>query len=215
LVEGARFCHKCGRPVDGTEPPPEEVVAEPVVVAAPVIPPPLPSVPSGVGFQSRASVRTAGTAAVVIFISAFVFAQVFGSPVAMVVAPPLTGMLGVVLLVRRSGRGLTAIEGARQGWISGLFFFLICLVLMTLLFLFLWNNAEVIPMIREQAKAKGTLTPDAAKLFDEMQQPGVFAGSLLMATLFSFVSFTALASLGGILGSRIFGSGKTRPEIGA
>jgi len=151
----------------------------------------------------------------VIFISSLAFAQVFGSPAVMIIAPPITGLLAVVLLVRRAGHSLTAIEGARQGWISGLFFFIICLVLMTLLFLFVVNNPEVIPLIREQAKAKGTLTPDAAKVFDEMQQPGVFAGSLLMATLFLFVSFTALASLGGMVGSRLFGNGKTRPEIGA
>lgn len=220
LVEGARFCHKCGRPVDGTEFIPEEqppaapqvevaTLVEPTPTA---VPPPLPAV---VGFQNRASIRAAVTSAAIIFVSAFVFAQVFGNPVLMVIAPPLTGLLAVILLVRRSGRALTTVEGARQGWISGLFFFLISLVLMTLFFLFIWNNSEIIPLIREQAKAKGTLTPDAVKLLEEMQQPGVFAGSLLMATLFSFVFFTSLASLGGMLGSRFFGSGKTRPEIGA
>ena len=218
LVEGARFCHKCGRPVDGTEPVDLEAVpAEVAVAPASPVPPPIPQQQTSavVGFQSRASIRTAVLSAVISFVSAFVFVQVTANPAFMVVAPPLSGLLAVILLARRSNRSLTTIEGARQGWISGLFFFLIVLVLTTLLFLFIWNHAELIPLMREQARAKGTLTPDVAKLFEEMQQPGVFAGSLLMAIVFFFVFFTSLASLGGMLGSRFAGTGKTRPEIGA
>jgi len=58
--------------------------------------------------------------------------------------------------------------------------------------------------LKEQAKAKGNLTPETAQLFEQMQQPGQFAGSILMAALFSFVMFTSLSSLGGILGTRLF-----------
>lgn len=158
---------------------------------------------TAVGLQSGPSVRAALSAAAIMFVPALALMQISGMQIMLLLGVLLTGLLGVVLFSRRTGRTLTPIEGARQGWISGLFFFLITLVLITLAFVLISSNGEVIPQIREQLKAQGSLTPEATKALELMQQPGLFAGGILVTMVLSFVLFTSMSSLGGMLGARL------------
>ena len=208
FVEGARFCHKCGRPVDGIEPlaalaEDAPAIAPTVVVATPLlpVPPPLPVAP--IGFRNRDAVRAALLSAAITFLPSSAVVQF--SPLLFFGGLFIDGLLGVLLYLRRTGRGMTTIEGARQGWISGLLFFLITLVMSTLT-IAVSAKGGFGDAMREQAKAQGTLTPDVAKILD---QPAYLVGVMFIAMIISLILFTSLASVGGMLGARLFGSGNT------
>ncbi|HEY3742010.1 MAG TPA: zinc ribbon domain-containing protein [Bryobacteraceae bacterium] len=203
LVEGARFCHKCGRPVDGFEPVVDESVEPaqeptPVVVAAPVVPPPLP--PRPVGFRNRDTLRAALFSAVITFLPSSAIAEIYGP--LLFGGLLVNGLLSVLLYLRRTGRHMTTIEGARQGWVSGLMFFCITFLLSGVALLASGKGgfAEV---MRQQAKAQGPLSPEMSQILD---QPGFLAVVLVAAVVIGFILFTSLASLGGMLGARLFGN---------
>ena len=204
LVEGARFCHKCGRPVDGYDPiaEAEDVPAAPVIEAqateAPLAPPPLPAPP--IGFRNRETIRAALLAVAITFLPSSAIGQI--SSLFIFVGLLVNGLLGVLLYLRRTGRGMTAIEGARQGWISGLFFFGISFLMSSLVIAA--SGKDFAEVLREQAKTQGASAPDIAKLFD---QPGFFGVWMVAAFVVAFVLVTSLGSIGGILGARLFGSG--------
>ena len=205
FVEGARFCHKCGRPVDGIEP--LAAIAEDAPAIAPVVaepllvPPPLPVAP--IGFRNRDAFRAALLSAAITFLPSSAIAQFSG--LLFFGGLFVNGLLGVLLYLRRTGRGMTTIEGARQGWISGLLFFVITLVMSTLT-IAISSKGGFGDAMREQAKAQGTLTPDVAKILD---QPAYLVGVMIIAMIITFILFTSLASVGGMLGARLFGSGNT------
>ena len=210
LVEGARFCHKCGRPVDGFEPlgtEAEEVPAVPVVVVSlpPLTAPPPPLPAPSIGFRNRDTIQAALLAAAITFLPASAIASLSG--LLFFGGLLVNGLLGVLLYLRRSGRGMSTIEGARQGWISGLFFFGITSLLMMLTMAF--SDKGIGDLMREAAKAQGTLTPDVAKTLD---QPAFLAGVIVVAMVTVFVLFTSLASLGGMLGARLFGANANPTE---
>ena len=200
LVEGARFCHKCGRPVDGIEPM-DALAEEPIaVLEVPVAgPPPLPAV--SIGFRNPDTVRSALLSVAITFLPSSLVAQF--SPVLFLGGLFVNGLLGVLLFLRKSGRSITTIEGARQGWISGLFFFGITFVLSTASLL-VSGKGGISDIMREQAKIQGTLTPDVAKILDE---PAFLAAVIFIASVVLFVLFTSLASVGGMLGARLFRNG--------
>lgn len=205
-MEGARFCHKCGRPVDGFEPiaAVEEAPVEPIVVAmAPPLPASAMTAMVPVGFRNPDSLRAALLSVAITFLPSTAAAQF--SPILFFGGLFVNGLLGVLLYLRRSGRGMTTIEGARQGWISGLFFFGITFVLSAATML-VSGKGGFADMMREQAKAQGTLTPDVTKILNE---PSFLAGVMAIALVILFVLFTSLASVGGMLGARLFGTGNT------
>ena len=210
MVEGARFCHKCGRPVDGfeplAEPEPEAVAAEP---APPTQPVPTPVV---IGFQNGATVRTALHASLIMFFGGIALAQASGAAFVLLIAIIASGALSVFLYARRTGYRMTPIEGARHGWISGLFFFLFMLVLMTFFIVVLVSAPDAAVQLREQLKSQGSLTPEISVAIDAISNPGKLAGSMLASTVFSFVLFTSLSSLGGVLGARLFGVKPSQPR---
>jgi hypothetical protein len=221
LVEGARFCHKCGRPVDGIEPAsvveiedvpfvvPGLTEPPPVQVSA-ALPPPLP--PPPIGFRNRDTIRAALFSSAITFLPSSAIAQISG--LLLFGGLLINGLLSVLLYLRRTGRPMTSIEGARQGWISGLIFFCITFILSALA-LTASGKGGFAEVMREQARAQGSLTPDMAKIFD---QPGFLAAVMVAAVIIAFILFTTLASLGGVLGARIFGnnnnSNNARQETG-
>lgn len=179
----------------------ETVVALEVPVAGP---PPLPAV--SVGFRNPESVRAALLSVAITFLPSSLAAQF--SPVLFFGGLFVNGLLGVLLFLRKSGRSITTIEGARQGWISGLFFFGITFVLSTASLL-VSGKGGISNIMREQAKLQGTLTPDVAKILDE---PAFLAAVIFIASVVLFVLFTSLASVGGMLGARLFRNGNANPS---
>jgi hypothetical protein len=179
---------------------------------APAAPQPAPA-PVVIGFHNKATVRTALHASLIMFFGGFVLTQLTGTGSILLLAIAASGVLSVFLYSRRTGYRMTAIEGARHGWISGLFFFVFVLVLMTLFIVGIMSVPDAAVQIREQLKAQGSLPPEqVTQLIDAIADPGKLAGTMLMGAVFSFVLFTSLSSLGGVLGARLFGAKPSQPR---
>src|SRR3984957_8547658 len=119
LPPDARFCHKCGKPQYDYMPVVEEAEPEPVA-------PPLSELQplrlaTDIGFHNGLAVRIGFVAAIGAVLIAMLpvplpFVRL---PIAFVAA----GFLAVFLYSRRTGQTLSIRNGARMGWITGIFSF--------------------------------------------------------------------------------------------
>jgi len=200
LVPDALFCHRCGRPLrpliaeeepaelEGT-PLPVEPAIDRVVIAEPV------SVSgANVDFRNRVVVKSCLLAAC--------FSLVFGvllSPVGSGVLFPFVlfagGWIASFLYCRSSAQLINVRSGAALGWISGLFTFLILLVMITLLFMTLAGNPEFVQLLRDSSGKYGARAEDMNQLLDLPKHPDRLALGLGL----NFVQLTVFSSLGGLL----------------
>jgi hypothetical protein len=200
LVSDALFCHRCGRPLrpliaeDEPEeqedsPPPVEPVPDRVLIAKSVIEP-----DANVDFRNRVAVRSCLLAAC--------FSLIFGvllSPVGSGVLFPFVlfggGWIASYLYCRNSAQLINVRSGAALGWISGLFTFLILLVLITLLFMTLAGNPDFVQLLRASSGKYGARAEDMNQLLDLPKHPDRLALGLGL----NFVQLTVFSSLGGLL----------------
>jgi len=123
LPPDARFCHKCGKPQREEDVPVEE---QPIVVAPPPPPPAGPAPPAAINFRNAIAVRVALLAGAL----AFLMSAVLG-PLGLI-ALAAGGFFAVYLYRRRTGAMLSVANGARLGWISGIFVFAIAMLVFTI-----------------------------------------------------------------------------------
>ncbi|MGC8791901.1 MAG: hypothetical protein ACP5U2_00745 [Bryobacteraceae bacterium] len=189
LVPDARFCHKCGRPVRE----PEETSEPPAV---PIEPPPAAHPPAAepVGFHDGRAIRIGLLAGAL----ALLFSSIPISPWLPMIALLAGGAFAVYLYNRSTGQCLPVRSGLRLGWMTGLFAFVISMVLMTIALALLSGHQEALERaLREQSG----LPPEvAARVLEVVRNPLQLGLSLL----FGFVSFSLAAALGGAVGARIF-----------
>ena len=193
LPPDARFCHKCAKPQRD-----EPLVAE---VEQPAPPPPTPprlppAPPAPIGFHNPLAVRAGFmTGMLASFFSLELF---YASPLWLVAA----GFLGVYLYQRRSGEALTMNNGARIGWITGLFSFIAFTVLTTVDTIAAIQSGEYAKLVKSN--------PVLQQQQRILETPGLLALGVVFALTVLFVVFTALAIAGGVLGAKLLG--KDRPE---
>lgn len=194
LVPEARFCHKCGRPVR------EEPLLEDRLEAAPV-PEPAPAAAATaqeISFRNSTAVRVGFVAGLLAFLLALLPAPF---PIRAVLLATAGGF-SVYLYGRRSGRSLTVGGGARIGWISGLFCFVIVMVLFTLNFALiavLTRDTGMANFYRDQLSAMGMPEHHIEEVLQIFQSPVRLAGLLVSI----FVMFTGLLMAGGALGAKL------------
>ena len=196
LPPDARFCHKCGKPqydympVDEPEPEPQipVVIAEPQPTHA----------PPDIGFHNGLAVRIGFIAAVgAVLISLFPIPLPFVRlPLAFLAA----GFLAVYLYSRRTGQTLSIRSGARMGWITGIFSFLLVSILFTVAVVAVSRQGDFVQQLRNQLPAND------ARL-DMLQQvlnnPAMIAGVVILYLMLFFIIFTALPIIGGALGAKV------------
>jgi hypothetical protein len=192
LPEDARFCHKCGKPQY------EEDIARlaahevrPAVLVEPSKRASL-SGPSGISFRnSRAVLISLVVAALAFFASllaTFVWAPLF--PFVLCAA----GFIAARMYRKEAVEPLSTAAGARLGWMTGLWLFLIVAVLCTMAALYL-STAQG----WEQAKAFWAQFPEMSK---EIGTQHDVLTTLLERLPFLFFLLTLLPGLGGMLGAR-------------
>lgn len=191
LPEDARFCHKCGKPqrdepVFVEEDTPIPAYSEPV---APVSPNPR------IGFGNGLAVRVALVAATLGLFGSILLGQVPGLQVLAILSPMASGFLAVHLYMQRSGERLSLAGGAHLGWLSGVFGFLITVVLFTIFALML-ATPEFADAVRQQAMRN---KPEIAEAIREFQTPEGVAKALAS----SFLLLTALPTFGGTIGAKL------------
>jgi hypothetical protein len=191
LPPDALFCHKCGKPQrELLEPDPDPVVEPPpLVLAAPVAPPP----PVPIGFQNGPAVRVALLAGV---LSILIWG--IGGTIAPLIFPVwviLSGMLTAFLYKLRTRQRLSAIGGARLGWISGIFGFVIIALMVAI------NAADpaAISHMRETLVQAGRPSAEVDEVVEALRHPSTW----LMATPLLFLLFTILSAFGGAIGARL------------
>jgi hypothetical protein len=206
LVPDALFCHKCGRPLRDFTPPAEaSPETEPVAPGGPVIPSdferfrradaPADNVPS---FRNAAAVRVGLSMA---------------SFAALLSAIPVVGALSFVWFFfagffapfvyrKRTGHTVTTRNGARMGWITGVFAFLIITILATITELFA-QTGGISAAFREQIEKMPAGDPNMARALEYLQTPAGIAFLLVFAFFFMFLFTMLLCTAGGALGAKV------------
>jgi len=209
-VDGALFCHKCGKPtreIVAVEEP-EETVHEETAEAAPEEPEAPPR-----SEPTRAAVAVPGpeihlrnslTVRVAMFGAGFQLLAgallSVGGPVLGQVAPLLAGGFACYLFQRRSGFRLTVLEGARLGWMTGIMCFVLAVVLITIV-MTAASSESFMTSVRESGAAAG-MQGEALKALERLQSE---PSQLLLLIPYQFLMLTLLGSVGGALGAKLLG----------
>ena len=199
LPEDARFCHKCGKPQFEED---RERLNELAAASAPVqgrIEPP----PLAASAETGSPITFRNSRAVVITLLVAAGAMV-GFPLVGLFAAPFfpfflcgVGFVAVRVYRGRSLEMLTAGAGARLGWMTGLWLFLVVAVLLTLC-----SIVVASPEGWQQMRNAWAQVPQAARLLDLNQHD--FLMQMLVTLPFSFFMLTLLPGLGGVLGAKFF-----------
>ena len=187
LPDDARFCHKCGKPQRE-----EDIVVEPQPLIV-TLPPPVPPPPLAINFRNAIAVRVALIAGAV----AFMISAVLG-PLGLI-GLAAGGFFAVYLYRRRTGAILSVANGARLGWLSGIFIFAIAILVFTIQMVAL-SPSQMMNDLREQmAKNYSATEVQINQVIGFLSSPpGI--GTIV---LFSFFMITLLTALGGAVGAKL------------
>jgi hypothetical protein len=189
LPEDARFCHKCGKPQREED----LVVEEQPVVALP--PPPLapPPPPPAINFRNAIAVRVALLAGTL----AFMISAVLGA--LGLIALAAGGFFAVYLYRRRTGAILSVANGARLGWLSGIFIFTIAIIVFTIQLVALSPSQMMRDLHEQMTKNYSVNEAQINQVITFLASPSGI-GTIL---LFSFFMITLLPALGGAVGAKL------------
>lgn len=194
----ARFCHKCGKP-QREEPIPETPRAEPPrpVLAEPRETPPRPPV----GFHNPVAVRVGLVSAAIGSLLGAIPLPL--APFWMLVRLVASGFFSVYLYQRRTGSTVTVREGARLGWITGVFSFLMATVLLTISVVTIASSQGLAAFYKEQLGSQSFPGVNVEEALRMLESPGMVSMILLISLFFLFLFFSFLPALGGIMGAKV------------
>lgn len=204
LPSDALFCHRCGKPqrddIPEPEPQPPPFSREEPAEAGPAEPAPAQTAPPAteINFHNGAAVRVGFLAAALVQLLTTLSAAV-GASIFLPLILFAGGFYAVVLYRRRTGAGLTPVNGVRIGWMTGVFSFVIMTVFFTIGIAMLAGSDQLMKAYQDSAANLG-LPPDAAKQIEKlMQDPAAFGLSLLFGLALQFLLLTVICSLGGLV----------------
>jgi hypothetical protein len=199
LPEDARFCHKCGKP-QFDEPVEEAPAPAPQAAASPLpVPPPL----TEISFRNSAAVRVALLAAGIASLLILMPMPAYVAALWMFLWLFSAGFLSVFLYRRRTGAPVGLRGGARMGWITGVFCFVIATVFFTISVFTISRQGGLVEFYRQQISARGAPDENVRQFFAVLEKPSGLATVLLLSVFFLFILFTLLPTLGGMLGSKV------------
>lgn len=196
LPEGARFCLKCGKPQ-------YELIPADTEPEAPAIPPVAPEPPkiAPIGFQNSVAVRVGAIASGLVTLLLLAPMPQLIALVWQLVLLLAGGFFSVYLYIRRTGQALSVGAGARMGWITGLFCFVIVLVI-TVSGLAMASN-DAMTAFYEQLRTQAA-SPEIAEQLNEFLSSRSGIAALFMGVIFMmFVLLTMLPAIGGALGAKV------------
>ena len=195
LPPDARFCHKCGKPqfdYPGVEPVAEIDAAPSIATAVPPL--------AEIGFHNRIAVRTGFLAALAAFLLMPLPFPPFLQIIWLMACPIGAGFFSAYLYRRRTGQRLGIESGARLGWITGVFVFLIVLVVVGIEVIYLSSQGGLANSIRAQFGGKN---PSMEQAMKSLEDPTTLAGGLLLTVVLMFFMFTLLPVVGGALCGKV------------
>jgi len=198
LPEDARFCHKCGKP-QREEPLIQAEAPEQPPFSPPLTVPALPKFePPQIGFHNGVAVRIALVAGMLAFFCSVVAGQLALPQEFAFIWLAASGFFAVYLYRKRTGQRITVANGARLGWICGLFGFIVVMLALAVTAMMLSDPALVSAM-REQLRTHGLSEANADQMIQVFRSPS----GILAALAVSFVIFSALPAFGGAIGAKL------------
>lgn len=205
LPPDARFCHKCGKP-QYDYPGLETLESSEVAIAPPehaeVAPAPSPSPrlqgPTDIGFHNRLAVRIgfiAAAVAVLVCLLPIPFVAL-RLPLAFIAA----GFLAVYLYSRRTGQVLSLRSGARMGWITGIFCFILVSVIFTIAMVAVTTQGGLEKQLETQLSPND---PRWEMVRQALNNPAMIVAVMILYLMVFFVILTALPMIGGALGAKL------------
>lgn len=210
------FCHRCGRPARPLSNAGVELQeAEPAVVnpaGETAVPPPAApdrlraaalEFPAEISFQNQAAVRVAAAIAVLGTIMGLLpvpqLISIFWKLLTLVAA----GFIAVYVYHRRTGDLPSVRGGARIGWMTGMFSFVITLVMFVAGAVALSAQGGLAGQFKKQLIASNSPSSDLEELLRVLDSPTGMAMIVTTLLLILFLLFTALPMIGGALGAKV------------
>jgi hypothetical protein len=197
LPEDARFCHKCGKPqreepeiealTHETEPAPEPSA---IPAAAP------PPIPGGVSFRNPVAVRAAVIAAALATLGGLIPLPGLFHTLWQLIMIVGGGFAAVWFYQRRTGDYLSVRGGLQIGWMTGLFSFVVMMVMLTLVF-------ALFAAVGESGMKQLSIDSGRPEIAEAFQGIVSNPAMLIFALVTWFFAVTMLASAGGALGSKV------------
>ncbi|HXR76598.1 MAG TPA: hypothetical protein VN737_11535 [Bryobacteraceae bacterium] len=199
LPEDARFCHRCGKPQF------EEDLArfheEPVAVEPPPIPQPPPAVQARIDFGNRRAVMVSIVIAMLTLLLFTMCAVTIPFAAGILLLPLfcLAGFGAAYFYIRQTGEKISPQGGARLGFMTALWAFLVVVLLSVLLAVLVSNPGLRGELLSIASANSNPATQELAKLLND---PRKFILLLMGQLLVYFCLFTFPSMLGGMLGVR-------------
>lgn len=202
------FCHRCGRalralsneghdePAAVQEPPTASQQPELLRAAAALLPP-------EIGFHNPAAVRVAvmiasvGTLMGLLPVPAIL--SIFWKLVTLVAA----GFIAVYVYHRRTGDLPTVRGGARIGWMTGLFSFVIALIMFVAAAVALSAEGGLAAVFRKQLLSANGPAGELDEMMRILESPSGMVTLVTALLMILFLLFTALPMIGGALGAKV------------
>lgn len=201
------FCHRCGRPV------------RPLTTDIPELPEPAPAVtpaagaerlravaaqlPPEIGFQNPAAVRVAAMIAALGTLMGLLpvppILSIFWKLVTLVAA----GFIAVYVYHRRTGDLPSVRGGARIGWMTGMFSFVIALVMFVAGAVALSSQGGLAGLFRKQLMSANSPSSELDEMMRILDSPSGMAMLVTTLVMILFLLFTALPMIGGALGAKV------------
>ena len=196
LPEDARFCHKCGKP-QRDEPEIEALAreAEPAPAETPSSPP-AAAPPAGVSFRNPIAVRASVIAAALATLGGLIPLPGLFHTLWQLVMIVGGGFAAVWFYQRRTGDYLSVRGGLQIGWMTGLFSFLVMMVMLTLVF-------ALFAAVGESGMKQLSIESGRPEIAEAFQGIISNPAMLIFALVSWFFAVTMLASAGGALGSKV------------
>lgn len=196
--EDSLFCHKCGRPLRELSAEEPHIEAPPPAPLAETVAIPAAAPAAVINFHNR---RAVGVSVMVAAVTLLLFVPLsLLSPAIAHAMFALGGFLAAILYSRGSAAPLSAQSGARMGFMTCLWSFLVMLILGTMLAAFV-----AAPEVRHQLQLQIPQlqsTPQMAELVKTLDNPREFILLLMASMLATFCFWTLLSMVGGILGAK-------------
>ena len=151
-----------------------------------------------IGFRNGPAVRKALVAGVAAFFCSVIAGQLALPQEFVFVWLAASGFFAVYLYRRRTGQRLSMMNGARLGWICGLFGFIVVTLALCATAVLL-SDPQLVNALRDQLHSHGLTDANADQMIQVFRSPS----GLLAALSVSFVLFSALPAFGGAIGAKV------------
>jgi hypothetical protein len=175
------------------------VVETPQPIAAAAV---LPALPIGIGFHNSNAVRVGFVVALIAWLVGQIPLPVAIALIWHFLLLLAAGFGAAVLYSRRTGEMLTLRGGARMGWITGVFYFLIATIVITLSILIM-SSENGLQELRDKVAQQAGNDPNMEQAMQLLQSPAGLGLMMIAVLAILFVMFTVLPSVGGALAAKV------------